>query len=53
MNPQLRSIFYYSIAHFQLDDVLSAHAGTIKVLHRLKPLGVAMAGRDVIDPYKD
>lgn len=37
----------------QLDEVLDYHAGTIKVEHRLRPLGVAMAGGDVYDPYKD
>ena len=36
----------------RLNDVLAAHAGTIRVLHTLRPLGVAMAGRDIIDPYK-
>jgi tRNA-splicing ligase RtcB len=37
----------------RLPEVLEAHAGTIRVKHRLRPLGVAMAGRDVYDPYKD
>jgi tRNA-splicing ligase RtcB len=37
----------------RLPDVLSAHAGSIRVKHTLRPLGVAMAGRDVVDPYKD
>jgi tRNA-splicing ligase RtcB (3'-phosphate/5'-hydroxy nucleic acid ligase) len=37
----------------RLPDVLAAHAGSIRVQHTLKPLGVAMAGRDVHDPYKD
>jgi tRNA-splicing ligase RtcB len=37
----------------RLPDVLAAHAGTVRVKHRLRPLGVAMAGRDVYDPYKD
>ena len=37
----------------RLPDVLAAHAGTVRVKHRLRPLGVAMAGRDVVDPYKD
>lgn len=36
-----------------LDEVLAHHAGTIRVLHRLRPIGVAMAGEDVVDPYKD
>ena len=33
--------------------VLDAHAGSIRVMHTLRPLGVAMAGREVYDPYKD
>ena len=37
----------------RLPDVLAAHAGTIRILHTLRPLGVAMAGRDIVDPYKD
>ena len=37
----------------RLPDVLAAHAGSIRVKHTLRPLGVAMAGRDVHDPYKD
>jgi tRNA-splicing ligase RtcB (3'-phosphate/5'-hydroxy nucleic acid ligase) len=32
---------------------LAAHTGSIRVKHTLRPLGVAMAGRDVLDPYKD
>jgi tRNA-splicing ligase RtcB (3'-phosphate/5'-hydroxy nucleic acid ligase) len=36
-----------------LTDVLAAHAGTINVLHTLRPIGVAMAGKDTFDPYKD
>ena len=37
----------------RLDDVLAAHADTIKVTQRLRPVGVAMAGANVFDPYKD
>jgi tRNA-splicing ligase RtcB len=37
----------------RLPDVLAAHGDTIRVKHKLHPLGVAMAGRDVYDPYKD
>jgi tRNA-splicing ligase RtcB (3'-phosphate/5'-hydroxy nucleic acid ligase) len=37
----------------RLPDVLAAHGDTIEVKHTLRPLGVAMAGRDVHDPYKD
>jgi tRNA-splicing ligase RtcB len=40
-------------AYRRLPDVLAAHAGTIQLLHTLRPLGVAMAGHDIIDPYKD
>jgi len=40
-------------AYRRLPDVLNAHAGTIRILHTLRPLGVAMAGRGIIDPYKD
>jgi tRNA-splicing ligase RtcB len=40
-------------AYRRLPEVLDAHAGTIRILHTLTPLGVAMAGRDVLDPYKD
>lgn len=36
-----------------LEEVLTYQADTIRVLHRLKPIGVAMAGQDVYDPYKD
>ena len=37
----------------RLPDVLAAHGDTVRVKHTLRPLGVAMAGRDVDDPYKD
>jgi tRNA-splicing ligase RtcB (3'-phosphate/5'-hydroxy nucleic acid ligase) len=37
----------------RLPEVLAEHEGSIKILHTLKPLGVAMAGPDVRDPYKD
>ena len=40
-------------AYRRLPDVLAAHAGTIRILHTLRPLGVAMAGREIVDPYKD
>jgi len=36
-----------------LPDVLAYHAGTIEIVHTLYPVGVAMAGRETIDPYKD
>jgi len=37
----------------RLPEVLDAHAGSVRVKHRLRPLGVAMAARDIHDPYKD
>ena len=37
----------------RLPEVLAAHGDSVRVKHRLRPLGVAMAGRDVYDPYKD
>ncbi len=40
-------------AYKRLDQVLAAHGETIRVSHRLRPLGVAMAGAGVEDPYKD
>ena len=40
-------------AYKRLDAVLAAHGDTIEVVHRLTPLGVAMAGADTFDPYKD
>jgi tRNA-splicing ligase RtcB len=40
-------------AYRRLPEVLAAHEGTIRILHTLTPLGVAMAGRDIKDPYKD
>ena len=40
-------------AYKRLDEVLAHHAGTVRVLHRLHPIGVAMAPADTFDPYKD
>ncbi len=40
-------------AYRRLPDVLAAHAGTIRILHTLRPIGVAMAGKDIVDPYKN
>jgi len=37
----------------KLDEVLAHQGETINVLHRLQPIGVAMAGSDTFDPYKD
>ena len=37
----------------RLDDVLKCQGNTIRVLFRLHPLGVAMAGPETFDPYFD
>lgn len=37
----------------RLNEVLEHHSSTIRVLHILKPVGVAMAGPNTVDPYKD
>ncbi len=37
----------------RLPEVLAAHTGTVNVLHTLTPIGVAMAGLNECDPYKD
>ncbi len=40
-------------AYKRLSEVLSYHADSVRVLHTLTPIGVAMAGPDTFDPYKD
>lgn len=37
----------------RLDSVLAEVADSVKILHTLTPVGVAMAGNDTYDPYKD
>ena len=37
----------------RLDDVLKHQGDTIKIIFRLHPIGVAMAGPDIFDPYWD
>jgi tRNA-splicing ligase RtcB (3'-phosphate/5'-hydroxy nucleic acid ligase) len=41
------------MAYRRLDEVIAYHADTIRVLHRLRPFAVAMAGAGEFDPYKD
>lgn len=41
------------MAYRRLPEVLAHHAGTIRVLHTLRPFAVAMAGNAEYDPYKD
>jgi hypothetical protein len=33
--------------------VLEHHNQILAIDHELRPIGVAMAGRDVVDPFKD
>lgn len=37
----------------RLNEVLEYHKNTVEIVHTLKPIGVAMAGNDEYDPYKD
>jgi len=37
----------------RLPEVLAEHGKSIRILHTLTPVGVAMAGADEFDPYKD
>lgn len=37
----------------RLPEVLAQQGTTIRILHVLRPLGVAMAGEHEVDPYKD
>jgi hypothetical protein len=41
------------MAYRRLPDVLAHHAGTIRVLHTLRPFGAVMASSGEVDPYKD
>jgi tRNA-splicing ligase RtcB len=37
----------------RFDAVLGYHSATIRILHHLTPIGVAMAGAETFDPDKD
>lgn len=41
------------MAYRRLPEVLAAQGGTVRVLHRLRPFAVAMAGPGESDPFKD
>ncbi len=41
------------MAYRRLPEGLAHHAGTVKVLHTLRPFAVAMAGAGESDPLKD
>jgi RNA-splicing ligase RtcB len=36
-----------------LEEVLGYMGNTVEVLYNLRPIGVAMAGSETFDPYKD
>lgn len=40
-------------AYKRLATVLAYHVKTVRATHRLRPIGVAMAGKGDFDPYKD
>jgi tRNA-splicing ligase RtcB (3'-phosphate/5'-hydroxy nucleic acid ligase) len=40
------------MAHRRLPEVIAHHAGTVRVLHTLRPFAVVMAGDGEFDPYK-
>jgi len=41
------------MAYRRLPAVIAQHAGTVKVLHTLRPFVVVMAGAEIKDPFKD
>ena len=41
------------MAYRRFPDVLAYHAGSVRVLHTLRPFAVAMAGNGEFDPWKD
>lgn len=55
MNVELRGAGVDESPHCykRLPEVLAEHKGSIRVLHTLHPLGVAMAGANEFDPFKD
>jgi tRNA-splicing ligase RtcB (3'-phosphate/5'-hydroxy nucleic acid ligase) len=40
-------------AYKRLPEVLEYHKNSVRILHTLKPMGVAMAGENEHDPFKD
>jgi tRNA-splicing ligase RtcB len=41
------------MAYRRLPEVLAHHAASMKVVHRLRPFAVVMAGEGEFDPFKD
>ena len=50
LRAEIRAV---TVGRKRLPEVLAAHGDTIRVLHTLRPVGVAMAGIEEFDPYKD
>ncbi len=40
-------------AYKRLSEVVKTHGNTVRIVHTLAPMGVAMAGPEIRDPYKD
>lgn len=40
-------------AYKRIEEVIGYHSGTIDILHTLQPIGVAMAGKELHDPWRD
>ena len=40
-------------AYKRLAKAVKAHGETMKIIHMLSPIGAAMAGPEIKDPYKD
>jgi tRNA-splicing ligase RtcB len=41
------------MAYRRLHEVLSFHDESIEIVHRLRPFLVLMAGKGIVDPFKD
>jgi tRNA-splicing ligase RtcB (3'-phosphate/5'-hydroxy nucleic acid ligase) len=41
------------MAYRRLDEVLAYHSASVRILHRLRPFAVVMAGDGEFDPWKD
>jgi len=41
------------MAYRRLPEVLAEHAGTVRILHTMRPFAVVMAGAAEFDPFKD
>ncbi len=41
------------MAYRRLPEVLAHHAGSVRVLHTLRPFALVMVGEGEFDPFKD